>query len=224
MASFAKTTPNIYFVGSHSVGKTTLARWCAELLERPFITEVARQVLAEVEIPLDRMRVELDRIADFQTQVFLRQIQTEKSSAAFVADRGFCNLAYAAHHTLVIRKIEALPAYREYFESLRHQIIFFVRPSQSTLRDDGVRAGVSLQEVIQIDAMVKFILELHDLDYVHIGQESMQERARSVQSVLRYAGVPGRQSSDSGRPDNGTASVAPRATTQEALEKPPVRS
>ncbi|MEQ8765843.1 MAG: ATP-binding protein [Planctomycetota bacterium] len=220
MAAYAKNTPNIYFVGSHSVGKTTLARWCAERLDRPFITEVARQVLAEIEIPLDRMRVELDRIADFQTQVFLRQISAEKASPPFVADRGFCNLAYAAQHTLVIKQIESLPAYREYFRSLRDQIIFFVRPSPATLREDGVRAGVNLHEVLQIDAMVKLILEMHDLDYVHIGSESMQERARTVQSVLRYAGVLER-GSDESTSGNGRSAEVPSRTRADVLESTP---
>lgn len=50
----------IYFVGAHSTGKTTLARWVRDQYGLPMISEVARGVLAEMEEQLDRLRSRLE--------------------------------------------------------------------------------------------------------------------------------------------------------------------
>ena len=45
----------VYLVGAHSTGKTTLARWVRDNFGLPMISEVARGVLAEMELPTDRL-------------------------------------------------------------------------------------------------------------------------------------------------------------------------
>ena len=50
----------VYFVGCESSGKTTLARWVAYRYGLPLVTEVARSVLAEMEIKLDVLRADID--------------------------------------------------------------------------------------------------------------------------------------------------------------------
>src|SRR5580693_3031844 len=93
----------IYIAGAHSTGKTTLARWIARNYNLPLVTEVARAVLAELEIPLETLRVDLDRTKTFQKEVFRRQFEMERRAGnRFVSDRTFDNLAYACHHTLAL--------------------------------------------------------------------------------------------------------------------------
>src|SRR3954462_10963133 len=94
----------IYFVGSHATGKTTMTRYVSRRYGLPMITEVARAVLAELETSLDALRTDMDLVAEYQKRVFERQVQVERSqtSATFVSDRAFDNLAYAAEHTLVL--------------------------------------------------------------------------------------------------------------------------
>jgi hypothetical protein len=68
-------------------------------------------------------------------------------------------------------------------------VVFFVRPHQSLLKDDGVRAGVSWDSVLRIDGMVKLMLEQHQISYLPLESVSMQERVRAVEFVLGKCGL-----------------------------------
>jgi hypothetical protein len=68
-------------------------------------------------------------------------------------------------------------------------IVFFLRPHQSLLKEDGVRAGVSWESVLRIDGMIKLMLEQYRIDYLPIESVSMQERVRAVEFVLGRAGL-----------------------------------
>jgi nicotinamide riboside kinase len=180
----------IYIAGAHSTGKTTLARWIAKTYRLPLVTEVARAVLAELEIPLETLRVDLDRTRTFQREVFRRQAEMERVAGnRFVSDRTFDNLAYACHHTLALREIaREANGYAERLTSAG-SLVFFVRPHRDLLREDGVRASVVWEEILRIDGMVKLLLELHDVDYITIDTLNMAERARAVRGVLAAVGV-----------------------------------
>ena len=180
----------IYIAGAHSTGKTTLARWVARTYRLPMVTEVARSVLAELEIPLETLRVDLERTKAFQKEVFRRQAEMERlAGARFVSDRTFDNLAYACHHTLALNEI--MRDLGDYSQRLRApgSLVFFVRPHRDLLTEDGVRAGVEWEEIIRIDGMVKLLLELHDVDYITIDTLNMAERARTVRGVLSALSV-----------------------------------
>lgn len=182
----------VYIAGSHSTGKTTLARWISKTFGLPLVTEVARAVLAEQEIPLATLRVDLDRVRAFQREVFRRQsIAEDEAGESFVSDRAFDNLAYAAHHTLALKEIWTAEHAASYAERLKRKgsIVFFVRPRRELLAEDGTRESPVWEEIIRIDGMVKLLLELHDIDYVTVDTLSMMERARTVQTVLRAVGV-----------------------------------
>lgn len=180
----------IYFVGAHSTGKTTLARWVRDHYGLPMISEVARGVLAEMEERLDQIRSNLDVVDRYQTQVFQRQIAAEaEQQGAFVSDRAFCNLAYAAHHSTVLAELARDHRLEEYMNSVREGIVFFLRPHAELLSHDGVRAGVAWEEVVRIDGMVKFMLEMFAVPYIPIESLAMQERVRLVERVLSLAGV-----------------------------------
>jgi hypothetical protein len=72
---------------------------------------------------------------------------------------------------------------------VRDGIVFFLRPHQSLLKDDGVRAGVSWDAVLRIDGMVKLMLEQHGISYLPLESVSMQERVRAVEFVLDRCGL-----------------------------------
>lgn len=175
----------VYIAGAHSTGKTTLARTVAREYGLPLITEVARSVLAEMELPLNMLRVDLARTTEFQTEVFRRQAAAEAEKGdRFVSDRTFDNLAYAAHHTLALKSIAASAS--DYAERLREpgSVVFFIRPHKDLLQEDGIRAGVSWDEVVRIDGMIKLLLELHDVDYITMDTPNMSERVRTIRAVL----------------------------------------
>lgn len=176
----------IYFIGSHSTGKTTMARYVADAYRIPLLTEVARSMLAERELSMETLRSDLGVVDSFQKGIFFRQIKVEKDRDSFVSDRSFDNLAYAAQHARVLRDVLETQEARSYVEGLRKKdvIIFFVRPVQSTMQDDGIREQVVWDELNRIDGMVKFMLEMWGLQYFQISTGSMQERARFVDAVI----------------------------------------
>lgn len=176
----------VYFVGSHSCGKTTLARYTANKFGLPFLNEVARTILAEKELHLDSLRIDLDVVDEYQKSVFVRQISEEKRFDKFVSDRSLDCLAYAAQHSRILSDLIHGEELKNYVEALRKDDvrIFFVRPSQATVRNDGVREQVNWEGIVAIDAMVKMLLEMFKLRYVQISTDSMQERVKIIESIL----------------------------------------
>jgi len=180
----------IYFVGSHATGKTTLCRFISRKYGLPMITEVARAVLAEMEASFDALRTDMDLVAEYQTQVFARQVAVERlHDGHFVSDRAFDNLAYAAEHTTIVADLMATPRFTEYMKWVSEGIVFFLRPHPSLLREDGVRAGVTWESVLRIDGMVKLLLEQHRVSYLPVESVSMQERVRAAEFVLSREGL-----------------------------------
>ena len=180
----------VYLVGAHATGKTTLARWIRDHYGLPMISEVARGVLAEMEARLESLRTDLDLVSDYQAQVFERQLEAEHQlGGSFVSDRAFCNLAYAAQHSLLSSEVFADPRLARYMEEVRGGVVFFLRPHRELLADDGVRERVDWEEVLRIDGMVKLMLEMFGIPYVPVACLSMQERARTVERVLSLAGL-----------------------------------
>ena len=176
-----------YFIGAHSTGKTTCARYVSEKYKLPMITEVARAVLSEKELHLDSLRYDMELVDEYQRAIFYRQLQEENKHPAFVSDRSFDCLAYAAQHTRILPKLLATPDLEDYIASLRQPgvFIFFVRPSKATLRADGVRESLTWDGVVQIDAMIKFMLCMWDLPHFQINMDNMQERVQIIDSVLK---------------------------------------
>lgn len=176
----------VYFIGAHSTGKTTLSRYVASKYEMPLLPEVARLVLAERELSMDSLRMDLGIVNSFQKEIFIRQLSVEKEIQNFVSDRCFDNLAYAAQHSTILKEMLDMPELKNYVEKMRSPdvFLFFVRPSRATMKDDGVREQVDWEEVLKIDAMIKFMLEMWGLKYFVIATSGMQERARLIDAIL----------------------------------------
>jgi nicotinamide riboside kinase len=201
-------------VGSHATGKTTLARWVHERYGVPMIAEVARGVLAEMEAQLDALRSDVDLVNRYQAQVFIRQIEAERSvQGPFVSDRAFCNLAYAAHHSTILAEIFRDQRLAEYMATVSSGIVFFLRPHRELVRADGVRAGLEWEEVMRIDGMVKCLLEMFEVPYIPVESLSMQERVRLVDRVLQLGGL---------SPAHQPARYLPSATQQSGVIHPRV--
>ncbi len=182
--------PRIYMVGAHATGKTTLARWVHERFGVPMIAEVARGVLAEMEAQLDSLRADIDLVNRYQAQVFTRQIEAEKNvHGAFVSDRAFCNLAYAAHHSTILAEVFRDQRLAEYMTTVRSGLVFFLRPHPELVQADGVRAGLEWEEVVRIDGMVKLLLEMFDVPYIPVESLAMQERVRLVDRIVQLSGL-----------------------------------
>lgn len=175
----------IYFVGSHATGKTTMTRHVSQTYQLPMVTEVARGVLAELELSLERLRTDIEMVNEYQRRVFERQIEIERMhKGAFVSDRAFDNLAYSAEHTTVVADLMGTQEFRDYMTWVSHGKVFYLRPHRSLMMDDGVREQLDWESVIRIDGMVKLMLEQYRITYLPVSTPSMQERVRLVEFVL----------------------------------------
>lgn len=180
----------VYLVGAHATGKTTLARWVRDRYGLPMISEVARRVMAEMEVPIEALRANLHLVNDFQARVFEGQIEAEAAhDGPFVSDRAFCNIAYAAHHSTILPEIAADPRLARYMDTVREGVVFFLRPHKELLANDGVREMPSWDDVLRVDGMVKLMLELFSIAYIQVDCLSMQERVRLIDRVLDLAGM-----------------------------------
>lgn len=208
----------IYFVGSHATGKTTLCRYVSRRYGLPMISEVARAVLAEMETGLDALRTDMDLVAEYQERVFARQVAVEKlHEGRFVSDRAFDNLAYVAEHTTNAATMMNDQRFLDYMKWVREGIVFFLRPHQSLLKDDGVRAGVSWDSVLRIDGMVKLMLEQHRISYLPIESVSMQERVRAVEFVVSRCGL-GLTDSEQIKPRSRARTIPPVPAAPDVLK------
>ncbi len=177
----------VYFLGAHSTGKTTLCRYVSEKYKLPFINEVARMVLSEKELAFDSLRTDLNIVDSYQEEVIVRQMKEEGKEKAFVSDRSFDGLAYAAQHTRILNKVINLKEIKDYVVRLKQPdvFLFFIRPTVATMKQDGVRETLHWDGIVAIDAMIKFLLEMWELDYFQINMDNMQERVRFVDSILK---------------------------------------
>lgn len=174
----------IYFIGAHSTGKTTLARYVSKTYDLPMINEVARAVLAENETTLEVLRTDMDRVNEYQLAVWLRQIEAEKGQNDYVSDRAFDVLAYTAEHSTGLSDLLGTDLLSNYMARVQEGRVFFLRPCRELLANDGTRETVSWESVVRIDAMIKLLLEQHCIPYLPIHTCSMQERVRTVEFVL----------------------------------------
>jgi predicted ATPase len=219
----------IYFVGAHATGKTTLARHVRDRYGLKLISEVARSILAEMEVSLDRLRSNLDQVNRYQIEVFRRQIEAERDAGdAFVSDRAFCNLAYTANHGTVMHELFRDPALEEYMRWVAGGLVFFVRPHPDLVQTDGIRAALRWEDVVLIDGMVKLLLEMYAVPYITVASLSMQERVRLVEEVihLRYPDLGARRRGTAAREETPTPRMphvnrAPEAGGSRVMETPP---
>lgn len=182
----------IYLVGAHSTGKTTLCRYISLKYNLPMITEAARSVLSEMEVPLENLRTDIGMVDDFQAEVISRQIAVEKDKGGcFVSDRAFDCLAYAAEHSNLLHYNDVwnMKQVQEYIEWVKEGIVFFIRPHKELLMEDGVRETPVWESVVRIDGMVKFLLESTGTPYMPVSCLSMQERIRTVDFVLNKENI-----------------------------------
>jgi predicted ATPase len=177
----------VYLSGSHGVGKSTLARYVSNKYSLPMLTEAARMVLSERELQIDTLRYDMDVVDSYQKAVYCRQLDEEAKMDNFVADRCVIdNLAYSATHSRIFRDLFDTSDLLANVEILRKpdSVIFFVRPSEATLHQDGVRERINWDGVVTIDAQIKLLFEIYNIRYFQIDTESMQERVKIIESVL----------------------------------------
>jgi nicotinamide riboside kinase len=133
----------IALIGSHGVGKTTLARPLAKVLGLPYIEEQARIAIKTLRVKdLDEFRKNKDMFSTFQHDIIRRQINAEAryQATGFVSDRSTCdNLCYYLLNTLDSKEIVEhykLLALNHYITG--YDLVIYI-PIVFNLVDDGIR-------------------------------------------------------------------------------------
>jgi len=174
----------VFVTGSHSTGKTTLARWISNRFDMPLVSEAVRPVLASREVDINVLRADLNQTEGFQHELIERQVKAEKRKEDAVYDRcTFDYIAYTAEHTCVSYGLKTEMA--DAAARLKGAVVFLLRPQPELMADDGVREKVVWESVIRIDAMIKLLFEMYDVNYIPISTANMAERARTVATVLQ---------------------------------------
>lgn len=182
----------VYFVGSHRVGKSTLARWVRDNYGVKMVSEMARLELAERETNLANLRVSVETTTDYQRSVFERQIYVESQipdTERVVADRSFDNLAYMLQFGTGYADLIGSPIVHSYLASVRSRgLVFFVRPHQVLLKTDDVNKDVDWELVLRIDQTVKVLLNQLEVDFIPIESPEQLERQQHLRTVLSLVG------------------------------------
>lgn len=191
----------IFFVGSHTAGKSTLAQWVSRRWHLGYLTEVARTELAKLETDFDSLRLDIDLASKYQANVFAAQIEAEAAFEArgesFVADRGFDNAAYMAKNAVGVSQLLSSEEYKSYIQRLRLDcqeglaFVFFVRPLPMNSRNnDGLRASMDLNvaDIHSVDGMIQLLLEMGDgegpVPYIPITSTEPKMRQQTIRMAL----------------------------------------
>ena len=195
----------------------TAMKTLAQELGLPLINEVARQVMAELELSFESLRVNLHQVAKYQREVFARQLEVEsRYPEGFVSDRTFCNLAYAARHSTALPDLLDARA-MEYFKQVREEgLVFFVRPDRECMVNDGMRERVGWDEINRIDGILDFILSWQRIPAIGISELNMKDRVRTAMCAVRLY-----QRALGNRPANETRT---RAHTRTSVSAPAVQN
>lgn len=182
----------IYLVGAQSTGKTTLLNYISERYSINTVTEVTREVLAKYGYNLNEIRSDIGKVERFQRDIMEEQIEREKlTEEPFISDRGFDFLSYSGMYTLSTKEFLNKEYTKKYLESYKDEdsVVIFVRPVKSIIKDDGIRGDLTWENILQIDAMIKYILESNDIDYITLKSKYLNERIRTLESIMRLGGL-----------------------------------
>lgn len=174
--------PGIYFVGAHSTGKTTLAKWLCKTQSLSLVHEVARTLSAEMEMSIVDLRKDINVFGEFQRSVLEKQFKLEckYDGRFYVSDRAFDNLIYTAEHTLITNEVFHSKVFKDYVKHTKKGLVFFLRPHVDLLINDGTREPVAWDDIVRLDGMVKILLEITGVPYVTINTPILQERIKTV--------------------------------------------
>lgn len=179
----------IYLVGAHSTGKSTLCRWISNKYRIPMITEIARQVLTEMEKDLDEIRSNIDLLNEYQKRIFLRQFKTEQLiDKTTVIDRSIDCLIYNGLYGTNLNTLTKTKDYESFIKMLqeKNSLIFFIRPDKEMIREQSVRASMDMiwENIVEFDGALKLFLEISGIEYMPVKSNLQQERRKIISYVL----------------------------------------
>lgn len=174
----------IRIVGAHSAGKTLLAGWISEHYQIPVIKEVAREVLRDMDVPINRIREDPALVDRYQRSILDKQLAAEKAPGPWVSDRSLDCLAYTVAHAPGSPGFLPPETFREWAQEIGREPVFLCRPHQDMLESDGIREDPTWESVCRIDSSVEMLLSVLGIPFIPLPGPSFVDRTRIVRHVL----------------------------------------
>ena len=176
----------IGFIGAHGTGKTYLARRLSSYLELPLISETAREVSLQFNLPLfPNNTVELQRL------IFLRQLKKELTYKRGVFDRTLIdNLAYlqrfvyAPHENISTREFNEMLAIACMMID-NYDFLFLCTVSRKIgIIGDGIR-DTDVEKAIEIEHIINnLLMECEDVSYIVLYEDDIEKRWEKIIEVI----------------------------------------
>jgi nicotinamide riboside kinase len=132
----------IAIAGSHSTGKSTLARRLARRLGIKYLPDIVRQEAVKKGFTINE-----NTPPQVQMWLVMRQWELENTSNRWVADK--CLFDYQVYGEVVLKDRDFLNVIKKIVAKAKYDHVFWV-PIEIPLEDDGVRsANEKFREIIQ---------------------------------------------------------------------------
>jgi nicotinamide riboside kinase len=167
----------IAFVGTHSTGKTTLAKLTGEDLKLPIITNVMRNLYSEHEVK-NFEKLSLKDRARFQKLALSKQILLQNDKEAYITDRSVIDmLAYTIQLKCLSDK--DLGLYKEIVKIIceKYDKIFYF-PIMFSQKDEQGRASSSYRK--EIDTILQELFVELEIKVFKITEDGLADRLATV--------------------------------------------
>lgn len=189
---------NVYIIGPHSTGKTTIVKTLVEILEGevPVIQEVARSVMQE----RGYSRIDVDsndheRKFSLQHDIFKAQVEKEvtfiRAGTAFVSDRSAVDpLIYLFHYSgreamNRIASTEEWRKVRDRYADTKQSLVILLSPVPEFLVDDNVRyMSKSLDDWHLLAANFRLFLVEEEIPFIEMGKDVLDIKDRVARVLL----------------------------------------
>ncbi len=167
----------IAVIGTHSTGKTTLAKALSRELNIPVIEECARSH--------DIKHASVEEYIKIQENILAEQIKAESKHQNFISDRSTIdNLAYWIHSCAPMVDAVTNRSYtKTALENVTTYTNIFLLVPEFYPRDDGFR-DTNIIYQLQIAETINTILYLHQIPH-HVLSGSVDERLRHAMRILQ---------------------------------------
>ncbi len=176
----------IGFIGSHGTGKTTLARRLSSYLSLPLISETAREISTEFDLPLFP-----NNSLTTQRMIFLRQLKKELTYKEGVFDRTLLdNLAYLQKFLYVPNDLITPAEFNEMLSIAclllkEYNYLFLCTISRRIgIAKDSVR-DTNTERAMEIEHLIVNLLAECDCKYYILYEDDLELRFKKTLEVIK---------------------------------------
>lgn len=179
----------IFLCGTHSCGKTTLAREIASRHKFTLVEESAREIIVEGNVDLSTFSRDVIAADKFQETVARSHIHKAEHAPKgdVVFDRGLDFLVYSSmFSTGCQQQYDKYFWYIERFLKAKDSRVFVLDPHEAMMKDDGARKSLDMVTAWSITNGIILLLEIHDVPYIRLTTHKLLDRIKTVDAVIKW--------------------------------------